>query len=134
MRSKNKGYTLLELLIVITIIGILVNIALPNYNKYIKKTKMLALVFDINKLVNEIYNSCLEQQIELHYFSKNMTQIEHSKYLQNYTAKSGTINVRLKSSSIGIDKLQIITSEIGGNYRVDCNDPELNVQLNNFFQ
>ena len=39
---KNKGYTLLELLIVISIIGVISAIGLPVYNEYSKKTKINA--------------------------------------------------------------------------------------------
>ncbi len=39
LKATQKGFTLLELLMVVAIISILASIALPNYQNYVKKSK-----------------------------------------------------------------------------------------------
>ena len=59
-RQLQKGFTLIELMIVVAIIGILAAIALPAYQDYTKKSKASAAIASLagSKIkVAELYNS-----------------------------------------------------------------------------
>ncbi len=42
---ESKGFTLVELMIVVAIIGILASVAVPYYSRYIQKARLTSLVF-----------------------------------------------------------------------------------------
>ncbi len=54
MKTSQQGFTLIELMIVIAIIGILASIALPAYQKYTNKAKFTEVVLATSNIKSEV--------------------------------------------------------------------------------
>ena len=61
MRRSNRGFTLIEIMIVIAIIGIMLTIGLPSYNEYVKKGRRAEVVSTLSE----------QAQILERFYSKN---------------------------------------------------------------
>ena len=61
MRRSNRGFTLIEIMIVIAIIGIMLTIGLPSYNEYVKKGRRADVVSNLSE----------QAQILERFYSKN---------------------------------------------------------------
>lgn len=52
--SDEKGFTLIELMLVVAIVGILAAIAYPAYQGYVKKTKRVEIQAELSKIANHL--------------------------------------------------------------------------------
>ena len=60
-KKNNKGFTLVELVIVITILAILVGLLAPQYTKYVEKSRKSADVDNMNEMVKAVQVYAVEQ-------------------------------------------------------------------------
>jgi len=74
---KEKGFTLIELIIVITLIGILVGLGLPQFKNATKRTRETALkenLFTLRKLINQYY-------VDKGYYPQSLQTLVDEEYL-----------------------------------------------------
>ena len=61
MKSVQKGFTLIELMIVVAIIGILAAVAIPQYKDYVSRSKWSGAVTEISSLKKQI-GICMQEE------------------------------------------------------------------------
>jgi type IV pilus assembly protein PilA len=94
-QNKEKGFTLIELMIVVAIIGILAAVAIPAYMSYIQKSRLTALVFpgvhSIQTNIGLIYATQntfpagvdqVTGDADLSYFATSLKGTSPNKYLE----------------------------------------------------
>ena len=100
MKNSQKGYTLIELMIVIAIIGILAAIALPAYQDYTARSQMteaLNLAGGQKSAITEWPSSNLDAGIVA---PSGLTGKYVEKVTISSTASAGLINAQMKSSNV----------------------------------
>jgi type IV pilus assembly protein PilA len=103
---KKKGFTLLEVLVVIIIIGILAALALPQYMKTIKKARVAEATSNIGSI----------KGAEIRYYQENGSLTEDLSLLD--VEDPGKIKNAYFSYTVSGDSLDTITIEAKGSQKI----------------
>jgi len=120
-RSMQKGFTLIELMIVVAIIGILAAVALPAYQDYTIRAKVTEVVLAASSAKTAVaesaqVNSIMPTTESLVVDTQASKWVASVAYAQGSTASIGIITVVTKTTANGGDpKLNGDTLQMTGN-------------------
>ena len=117
VKKNNKGFTLVELIIVIAIIAILVAVLAPNYVRYVDKSRWSSDKSDCETLLGEVKTSVIEAQNE-----------------DTNSAVSGTLTITRTAKPAGIGSLASGGTVEGKLKETDGNYTDLKVKHKNNYK
>lgn len=102
--QSQKGFSLVELLVVLVIIGILSSIAIPSYKKYVLRAhvmELLTLAQPIKLAVTEaLLNN--QQAASINNTSLRIDIIENQNKIKKLSVESGVVEIQAEPQKIGL--------------------------------
>jgi type IV pilus assembly protein PilA len=113
-RTNEKGFTLIELMIVIAIIGILASIALPAYQTYMKKAKFSEVVLATSDLKTSV-ELCAQDEGKLNNCNSGTTATSLVKTVTSTTTEinNGAKAKEVKSVSGNATTIEVEATAVG---------------------
>jgi prepilin-type N-terminal cleavage/methylation domain-containing protein len=104
LMKKNKGFTLIEMMIVVAIIGILSALAIPSYNKFIAHQNLNAAARDLFSDMRSARVSAISQGVQYGIYFPSTTEFEVIKVI-NAPTYTSFVQAQAAASSAGLTQL-----------------------------
>ncbi|WP_419533246.1 pilin [Endozoicomonas sp.] len=112
MTSKENGFTLIELMVVVTIIGILASVAMPQYQTYIHRSEIvdaLSISSSIREKVQAYYHENLAFPINNRQAGVPAPELLIGNRVESITVEEGAIHIQIGHKAPVILKGKILT-------------------------
>ncbi len=118
MKAIQKGFTLIELMIVVAIIGILAAVALPAYQDYTVRAKMSEVILALSACrtsITEVYQSGGSAPLANGWGCETTTGGGASKYVQQIqTDINGVVTATVQAISPSVNALNVTLTPMQG--------------------
>lgn len=103
---NNKGFTLIELIIVVAIIGVLAAISISYYSNYVQKSRQNACLYEAKYYANYVYYTVSIENSEKVFQKPNISSCDSITDASDWDEK--TINMIIEAKSKNSTKVDII--------------------------